>query len=118
MVAYTLLVLVTLLKPNYATACQCACATWTGLEQGKRACCRAHLGSNLVLSCGSRPGAGDLDERLNGLVDVASIDVGVHRKLEELARRQGGNSRALKVAVDVRSILPQEVQGAGMVQIH
>ena len=88
---------------------------WSRVES---ACCRAHLCSNLVLSCGSRPGAGDLDERFDGLVDVASINVGVHRKLEQLARRQRGDSCALKVAVDVRSVLPQKVQGARVVQVH
>ncbi len=37
----------------------------------------AHLGSDLLLSSGSRPEAKDLDERLDGLPDVASIDVWV-----------------------------------------
>ena len=96
-VACTLLVPITLLTPNNAGACQCAHFHMDGTGAGWR----AHVA-----------------ERFEGLVDVASINVGVHRKLEQLARRQRGDSCALKVAVDVRSVLPQKVQGARVVQVH
>ena len=89
-------------------------STWSRDECGFS----AHLGSNFIFSCGSRPGAGDLDEGLNRLIDVASIDVRVDNKLEKLARRERGDSCAIEVGIDMRGILPQKVQGSGVIQIH
>ena len=66
---------------------------------------RAHLLSNFILSCGTGPGSGHLHECLNSLVDVASEDVRVDHKLEQLAGGEGGHTSTPEIAVDVCSIL-------------
>lgn len=65
----------------------------------------------------SSPGR-NLHQPLHGRVYVVVRDGRVHRELEQLAHRERGHATLAKVVVDMLAVLPQEIQGLGVIQVH
>ena len=65
----------------------------------------------------SEPGR-EVHEPLQLRIDGGRGDAGVRDEVEQLLHGQCRHAGALKEGVDVLDVLPQEVQGAGVVQIH